>query len=467
MRLSIAEIASCLGVPGTRGDALAKGVSIDSRRTAPGDLFVCLPGERVDGHDYAKKAEEAGAVAVLASRCIPALGVPQLIVENTETALGRLAAHWRRLSRATVICLTGTAGKTTLKSALAAIMTEAGKTAFTEGNHNNQIGLPLTILNTDGDEDFWVLEAGISHAGDMEYLGEIARPDIAVILNCGPGHTAGLGARSVAWHKTRLLRYLAQAGRAIVSADYPELADEAKALGISPVLFSAQGRHARFELESQEAGHYVINMPGGREEFAASFTATFGGEIVTAAVATASVAGATPEQMRAGFGRIDPPGQRYAHIRLGNYLLIDDTYNANPLSMERNLESAKKEAKSLGLPLIVVLGEMAELGEEAEECHRELGRKLAALNPATVFWKGKWAEELESALQGERTGMAGPNRFIRVQTPQQFLDAWQRHGSRMPDKGVVLFKGSRSNRMEEYLAALKGHLSEEGAKSVL
>lgn len=160
LRLSYAEIAAHLGLPGSRDDRLLTTAVTDSREACPGALFVCVPGSRVDGHDFAAAAVERGAGAVLAQRPLPPVGAPVLLVPDTVTALGRIAALWRSRTRARVVGITGTAGKTTLKEVLAQVLAVRGQTARNALNHNNQIGMPRAMLATDGQEDFWVLEAG-------------------------------------------------------------------------------------------------------------------------------------------------------------------------------------------------------------------------------------------------------------------------------------------------------------------
>ena len=223
----------------TDGSVTVTSVVTDSREAVAGSLFVCIAGERVDGHDYAARAVEQGAVAVLASRPLEGLSVPVLLVQDT---VGAVAALWRGKSSARVVGITGSAGKTTVKELLAHVLSRRGKTACNALNLNNQVGMPLCMLKTDGDEDFWVFEAGISHEGDMDELGAILQPDLALILNVGAAHTEGLGERGVAWHKSRLLAHLAPEGQALVSADYDDLVREARAVFGDVLFFTASGR---------------------------------------------------------------------------------------------------------------------------------------------------------------------------------------------------------------------------------
>lgn len=451
MRLSLSEIAHCLDL--CAPDVEICGVAIDSRKIKPGDLFVCLPGERVDGHDYAPKALEAGAAAILAQRPLSSCSAPVLIVPDTEKALGKIAAWWRKKTKAKVICITGTAGKTTLKETLAAILTLAGKTAYTKGNENNQLGLPLTILSADGDEAYWLLEAGISHAGDMEYLGKIAQPDLAIILNVGAGHTAGLGDHGVAWHKTRLLTCLAPQGTALINADYPDLLTETTRLGIDFKCFRSKPGWCTFGLIEQDQGVFNIDMNGSKESFATPFNGAYGSELALAAVGAATLLGIGADTIQAGFSSTVLPGQRYQRSQAGAYTIIDDTYNANPLSMRRMLEAAAQEARNADLPLIAVLGEMGELGDLAPVEHIQLGKFLALIKPAAVFWKGAWFNEIAKAMTGADADMETYRQMgiMPLSTPEEFTNTW----AALPEKALVFFKGSRANKLEDFLEAFR------------
>ena len=461
MRLTCAEMAAHLGLPlpdGLRRDGAAEPISdvvTDSREARAGSLFVCIVGERADGHDFAAKAVQNGAAAVLAARPLPGVTVPVLVVEDTVRALGRLAGLWRSRTGARVVGITGTCGKTTLKETLACLLSVCGKTARTLLNHNNQIGLPRDMLRTDGDEAFWVLEAGISHEGDMDELGSIIRPDIALILNVGPGHTAGLGEKGVAWHKARLLSHATPGGQGLVSADYPDLVAETADASCELRFFSAgNGRsfrsadyRAQYLGAGQSSGHglYKLFLAGESCRIEAPFQGAHGAENCIAAAACAHMLGLAPEDIAEGFRRVVLPPQRFHCMRIGIWEIVDDTYNANPLSMRRMLDAAV--ARAQGEPFIAVLGEMGELGAAAGELHEELGRYLAALHPAAVFWKGGHAEDVCAGLK--QGGYKGP--WLPVAGAEAFMDAWK--GICGDRGGLVLFKGSRANRLDNLLAA--------------
>ena len=464
MRLSFDEIVRAVGgtvMPASAMPSLpVEGVSTDSRDVRPGSLFVCIPGETFDGHDFAAKAAEAGAAALLASRN-PFDGtppVPVILVEDTVKALGRLAHFWRRrLGPGTpVIGLTGTAGKTTVKELLGQVLGRRGPTARTRLNLNNQIGLPLSMLAATGEEAFWVMEAGISRAGDMDELGAILEPDVALILNVGPGHAAGLGDRGTAYYKAKLLSYLAPGGMAVISADYPELVREARAVHPGLVFFSAAGRQVDYRASyvtpaGEDKGLFRLWLDGVSLDVEAPFRGAFGAENVIAVAAVAHRLGLTPEEIAAGFAGALLPKQRFACSQVGKWLVIDDSYNANPLSFARMLEAAAEMAGDRpDRPLVCVLGEMGELGALAEDEHRALGRRVAAAKPRAVFWKGGHADDVAQGLEAERYGGA----FCPVASAEDFLRGFA--SCKAEESGVILFKGSRANKLEKLVEAFAG-----------
>ena len=460
MRLSFEEIVRAVdgsAVAGAAPCGIVEGVGTDSRAVKPGSLFVCIPGETFDGHDFAVKAIEAGAAALLVSRnpfdAVPP--VPLILVEDTVKALGKLAHCWReRLGETRVIGLTGTAGKTTVKELLAQVLSRRGLTAKTHMNLNNQIGLPLSMLAATGEEAFWVMEAGISHPNDMDELGAILEPDLALILNVGPGHAAGLGDRGTAHYKSKLLAHLAPGGTAIISADYPDLAREARAVRQELVFFSTSGRQVDYRAAyvvpaGEDKGLFRLWLDGVSIDVEAPFRGAFGAENVIAVAAVAHRLGLGAEEIAAGFAGAALPKQRFACSRAGDWLVIDDSYNANPLSFSRMLEAAAEMAGDhADRPLVCVLGEMGELGSLSEDEHRNLGRLVADIKPRLVCWEGGHLEEFEDGLHAGRYGGA----FCPVTSAEDMFKGLAACdlGS---GGGVILFKGSRSNKLETLVSA--------------
>jgi UDP-N-acetylmuramoyl-tripeptide--D-alanyl-D-alanine ligase len=433
-------------------DTFVSGVVHDSRAVRPGCCFVCIAGEHTDGHAFALQAAEAGAALILAERNPfgdtppPA---PVLIVPNSIVALGRAAAWARDRTKALVLGVTGTAGKTTLKEMLAAVFSVRGKTEKNPMNLNNQIGLPESMLNADSNAAYWIFEAGISQPQDMDELGAILRPDLAIVLNVGPGHVEGLGGKGVAAHKARLLAHLRPYGFGLINAAYPELVREAQAITPRIVFFSANGTGALCRAAyagpcDEQSGRYRVWLDNEDFELTAPFRGAFWAENIAAVAAAAHLCGFSNLDIAAGIAACELPKQRYAASAAGNFLLIDDTYNSNPLSMQRMLEAAAERAGPL--QLVLVLGEMLELGESSQAEHEKLGRRIAQSPAKAVFWRGGQADSIQAGLDAE--GFRYP--FIPISSPDEFIREFKCLNI---SEGIVLFKGSRSNRMEEMLAA--------------
>ena len=466
MYVSLEQIRIMLNLPLVEAeDALMiSSICRDTSDVRMNSLFVCIKGERFDGHDFAHKAVAAGAIALLVTQHLPEINIPQLIVDDTVEALGQLAHAWRKKFNGKVIAITGSAGKTTVKEILADILSMAGyKVARNLLNFNNQIGMPLSVLATSGQEDFWVMELGISKSYDMDILGKILEPDVALILNVGVAHTEGLGDRGVAYYKSRLLAYVqANGGKAFVSADYEQLKIEASAIYPKVEFFSAE--HAQNALyfstylgrgtsRDLGKGKYSISKQldasGGSKRFEvlAPFYGAYGAENAAAIVAVAESVGLDVMHIQNGFMQASLPQQRFNAQQIGTWHIIDDSYNANPLSMKRMifamLEMAKVEAEaSSNIPCYAVLGAMGELGSSAEQEHENLGKVLAQSGIQNIFWAGAYGDCVKKGLKSDNfTGF-----FVQVKNVGNFAHHWKK---RNLSPGYVLCKGSRSNKLEE------------------
>jgi UDP-N-acetylmuramoyl-tripeptide--D-alanyl-D-alanine ligase len=457
MNMTLDAISRALtgtGLPEPEGSRMVAAVRTDSREVAPGDLFVCLKGERFDAHSFAVQVGEAGAAAIVAARPLEGISCPVLLVDDTLKALGRLARAWRNTTKAKVVALTGTAGKTTIKELLAQTLTHplGGGLAVAKNhkNFNNQVGLPLSMLAAAGDEDAWVMEVGISKHSDMAELGVIIAPDLGLVLNIGPAHLEGLGSiEGVARAKAALLSHVRAGGLGLCSMDYPELWAAAQDALPGVAGFSATDSFARYYARFEEA------LPGGRGLFeiicdGQAFWAELPACGAHFAENAAAVAGAchllglTVDQIAAGLAQATLPGQRFCCSDAGDWRVVDDSYNANPLSMRRSLEAARLLAGDA--PLVLVLGDMKELGAGAAKAHEELGAALPDLRPAAVFFQGEFAADVAR-------GAGGAVAVTEVSEPAAVLahlNAMSANGKR----GVVLVKGSRSCRMELHAQAL-------------
>lgn len=478
MRLTLFDICRilgsvCVGMAPVTALGAPTGAAIDSRKVQEGDLFFCLPGEKVDGHDFASAAVEKGALAVIGARNPfgdTASPVPVIIVKDVAKALARIAMAHRQSADAVVVGVTGTSGKTSVKEVLFSVLSEHGDTAKNPVNLNNQIGLPLSMCNASEDAAYWVMEAGISRPSDMDELGEILRPDVALILNAGAGHVQELGDKGVAHYKARLAAHLTQDASglesfAVVSADYPDLAREAAAHGKDVLWFSAEDATQPYYAEylgpddggigESGAGKYSLTLKDAVVTVTAPFQGRYGAENVAAVGAVAHALGLTSAEIANGFKKAKLPDQRFAIRRAGSFLVIDDSYNANPLSMSRMLEAAADMAGAAQSELVLVLGEMGELGPESPGFHRELGAYAASLSPKFIYWKGGQGEAVAKGLHNG--GFKGA--FAPVTDTADFMAAFAHAGVK---KAVVLFKGSRSNKLEELVAAFMSDADKAG-----
>lgn len=440
-----------------RDDIRFTSVCTDSRAVESGSLFVCIEGERFDGHAFAEAAVRAGAAAVVSSKLLD-LDVPVFMVRDTVQTLGLLARGCRDAAHARVLAVTGSAGKTTVKELIAAMAQQDRSVSRNAGNLNNQIGLPLSIFRADPKAALWVMELGISKPGDMDELGVVASPDMAVIHNIGCAHLEGLGdLDGVARAKASLLRHLRPDGQAVVNADHPALLREALTLRPDLVRYSTTDQDSPYfccftHNLAEGRGRYFIRTPKEQGHVEAPFCGAHFAENLGAAATVGHLLGLDLAALQAGLDALHVPGQRFACRDLHGVTIIDDTYNANPISMHGAIRTAHDMARDNSRPLVLVLGDMKELGNAARSEHEALGALLAECRPEAVFFHG---EHTEDVARGCRcNGLVRP-----VAEPDALLRHWRELDAASSAAGaVVLFKGSRSCRMEDYAQALRREL---------
>ncbi len=458
MNMRVAEIARAIGarLPDTASpDVVIESVCSDSRKACPGSLFVCLPGERVDGHDYAQQAANQGASLIIAARPLPEItDTPVLVVENPLTALGQLARAWRDKTQAKVIAITGSCGKTTVKEMIASVLSLVGQTSKNHKNFNNQLGLPLSILAASDKDAFWVMELGISRPGDMEELGSIAAPDIAVLHNVGSAHLEGLGdLNGVIEAKTRLFDYLAPNGIAIVSKDYPGLVEKVQSKTSSLVTISTTDPSAdilcTFVASQGHNGTFAVTTQTESRTMTFGLAGAHYAENIAAVCAVCQVLSIRLDHIEKALKQFKNPDQRFVVETIRNISIIDDSYNANPLSMKRSIEAAKTLAGDR--PLCLLLGEMRELGTARQAEHIALGIAAAKTHPKLVLFKGESTQQVEDGLK--KGGFTGT--FLNATEPQELSAILE---DLTFNDGIILVKGSRSMAMETYVHALRDTL---------
>jgi UDP-N-acetylmuramoyl-tripeptide--D-alanyl-D-alanine ligase len=383
--LRLSQISGALGLPRLESDPLLTSIVIDSREVEEGSLFAALEGSRVDGHDFVQSAAEKGAAAVLVNRSF-GVAIPQLVVGDVLSALGSIARLIRIEVNPLVIGITGSNGKTTVKEMLASILRQQGEVLATEGNFNNELGVPLTLFRLQEGHRFAVLELGASKAGDISALAAVVRPDIGLITNIGPAHLKGFGSEEgVARAKGELYAALPESGCAILNGDqlWCEMWRTQNTSG--RVLTFGEGRKFDIRVDPDPAAA-CIHTPEG--SFEVNLTLPGRHNLINAAAATAAAValGVPLARIREGLEAVAPvPGRlNLIHTPCG-WTVIDDTYNANPAS----LYSAMQVLSGMHGPAWLVLGDMKELGEDSRKLHAEAGEAARALGIRRLFTVGE------------------------------------------------------------------------------
>lgn len=406
MQLSVIELSNALGAEYLGEDVVVTGVSTDTRTILPDNLFVALVGPNFDGHTFVDVAKSKKAAAVLVSHEIPGLGIPQIIVPDTMEALGVIAAQWRASFPIPVIGVTGSSGKTTVKNMIASILMaeadwDASKVIATEGNLNNHIGLPLSILNLDVHHDCAVLEMGMNKLGEIAYLSHIAKPNVSVITNAGPCHLEGVGGSiaGVAQAKGEIFDGLAPDGTAVLNRDDEFFSYWMGKIGTRPYItfgmtdnadvhadkIVSQPLFQQFNLVTH-VGEIEINLP------------LLGEHNVMNALAAASACiavGVDLDSIKKGLEVVSSSeGRMQTHQLPSGAVVIDDAYNANPKSTRAAIDYL---AEMPGTK-VLAFADMKELGEQELQYHREIGEYAKKQGVDYLFAYGELAEEAVKAF---------------------------------------------------------------------
>jgi UDP-N-acetylmuramoyl-tripeptide--D-alanyl-D-alanine ligase len=446
--LSLAFVANSVGVSVPKGDAdlCIERVLTDSRDLRPGDLFVALRGERADGHDFLPQAMQQGATAALVTTPRSDIVLPQLRVTDALHALGQLAAALRRERRTRVLALTGSNGKTTVKGLLASILDGVGRAWATPGNRNNELGMPLAVIDQPEDAEFAVYELGAGQPGDIAPLAAIAMPQVALVNNVGPAHLERMGSLlGVAQTKGAIYAALPVDGIAVLNAD------DAYGTWFEDRLPPGQPR-LRYGLDvpADVGARGLRLLPDGSE-----FELVIGDEArplrlplagrhnVLNALAAATMAhavGASIEAIVTGLSRAAPVSGRLRQYALADGgTLVDDSYNANPAS----LSAAIASLVCLPAPRVLVLGDMRELGPQERSLHHEAGRQAKAAGIEQLLCVGELCRDAAAGF-GEGA--------VHFETQSALIDALR---TQRVAGSSVLVKGSRGSRMDRVVDALR------------
>jgi UDP-N-acetylmuramoyl-tripeptide--D-alanyl-D-alanine ligase len=424
-------------------DVMFMAVSKDTRTIENGDLYVALMGENFDGHDFVDQADNAGAAGVLVSKKQTA-GLPQICVNDTRLALGELAASWRQQFKGSVIGITGSNGKTTVKEMCSSILSKASGVEHvlaTKGNLNNDIGMPMTLLSLRKQHRYAVIEMGANHPGEIGYLTGIANPDVAVITNAGPAHLEGFGSvENVARSKAEIFEGLVEQGTAIINLDdryatyWRDVCKEKTVMS-----FSMQNQTADVFAETFREGVYRLHTPVGMSEIKLVSPGSHNVMNALAAVAACLQVDIDLEDIVTGLsGFSGVPGRLSVSYLSSGACLIDDTYNANPQSLTAAIEVVVEMG---GVPWLV-LGDMSELGDDTASLHFDIGNRAKKAGIKRLFAMGKYSREAVEAFGDGARFFDDRDELINVIKSEMNSDT------------VILVKGSRIMEMERVVNTL-------------
>ncbi len=440
--------ATLAGARTDAGELWFDGVSTDTRSVGEGQLFVALRGERFDGHEFLGQALTQGAVAAVVDTEVTDVAIPQLVVSDTVQALADLASANRSGSAARLVAITGSSGKTTVREMTGAILAGMGPTLVTEGNLNNHIGVPLTLFRLTPDHQFGAIELGASGLGEIAHTVSITRPQVAILTNAGQAHLEGFGSyQNIVLAKGEIIDGVPADGAVVLNRDDPAFdqwyarAGQRRVLGVSRMGHPGADYRAEAIMATDQGFEFLVLGP---DNWRCHLVLGLPGEhnITNALLALAACRelGATDQQVQSGLMQVEAVKGRLQVLKPAPDLtLIDDSYNANPASMKAALDVLA----SYPAPRLAVLGAMAELGDEANELHRQVGEHARARGIEKVMVVG-------AGGNGYGTGFGDETEFFPSHEQAVSAIVAGRSGAM-----TVLVKGSRSSAMDRVVEGIQ------------
>lgn len=425
------------------------GVAIDSRKIEKDFLFVPIVGARVDGHNFIPQVMEQGALCTLSERELENVSHPYILVTSCEQALKDIAEYYRTALGIKVVGITGSVGKTSTKEMIASVLAQKYCVLKTEGNFNNEIGLPLTIFNIREEHEVAILEMGINEFGEMHRLTKVARPDICVITNIGICHLENLIDRDgVLRAKTEMFDFMQDDASIILNGDDDKLITVGTVKGQTPVFFGLSNERDFYATDIESLGlkgtACTLHLPTG------TVTATIhlpGGHMVYNALAGAAVGyklGLTTDEIKAGIESLVPVSGRNNLIETDNFIVIDDCYNANPVSMRASLDVL---SNGLGRT-VAILGDMGELGEDEKALHYGVGEYAAGKGINLICCIGTLSEEMAAGAKS----VASDSTVLHFATKEEFLS---QANTIVKKDDTILVKASHSMDFPAIVEALQ------------
>ena len=445
--LKLSELTDALNGRLLMADATFDGVSIDSRAIKPGQLFIALTGPRFDGHDYLNDVANLGAAGALVEREVADCALPQLLVKDARQALGQLGAMNRAAFTHPVAAITGSSGKTTVKEMLASILRTRGSVLATRGNLNNDLGVPLTLLELAPEHTAAVIELGASRLGEIAYTVAMTKPHVAVLNNAGTAHVGEFGGpEKIVEAKGEIIEGLEADGIAVLNLDDKAFVIwKARAAGRQVLTFALSNVSADFyasDLDRDARGcpAFILHSPEGEERVQLNLLGTHNVANALAAAAAAHALGVSLSGIVAGLGAVQPvKGRTVAQLASNGMRVIDDTYNANPTSMC----AAVDILAGFSGRTVLVLGDIGELGEWAEQGHRDVG-EYARGKVCALYAVGPLMAHAVNAFGEQAWHFSTQAELIKALEAEQDTNT------------TILIKGSRSAAMENIVAALCG-----------
>ncbi len=440
------------------GQKVPEGISVldvctDSRAITPGCLFVALEGERFDGHSFVREAFEKGAVAAVCRKTIAGAEKPVIYVKDTQRALITIGCAHRLKYNLPIVAVTGSVGKTTTKDMIACALAAQLKTLKTEGNRNNEIGLPLTLLNLDESYGCAVLEMGMTHPGDLSLLSAAALPTVAIITNIGVSHIENLGSReNILKAKLEVAEGLPTDGTLILNYDNDLLCDIKTHRGLAIISYGIDCLQADITAKNisrkGEETQFIIRYHN--KDYPARIPCIGVHNVLNALAAFGVCAALKLDLVRctAALGTYTPSGMRQKIVRYGGFTVIEDCYNASPDSMKAALGTLKTLKAEAGGASIAVLADMLELGDYSQTAHEAVGSLVAQTDADVLIAYG--TEAVHMARTAQRDGVRTVYYFSdKGEAAQKLIDTAK-------PGDTILFKGSRGMRLEEIIESFYG-----------
>ncbi len=455
--LTLEHIAqACSGVycgPEDKKDSCVTSITSDSRKAEEGCLFVPIPGARVDGHDFIPQVMVAGALATLSEKPLGGADFPYIQVESSLQAVKDIAAYYLEQLKIPVVGITGSVGKTSTKEMIAAVLSQKFRVLKTQGNFNNELGLPLTVFRLRDEDEIAVLEMGISDFGEMHRLAAIAKPNTCVITNIGTCHLENLGDRDgVLKAKTEVFEHLQKNAAVILNGDDDKLAAVKEVQGRSPIFFGLDPSHPVYADQVESRGLKGISCRIHTPEGCFSVVVPIPGQhMVYNALAGTAVGltyGMKLEDIKKGIESLQPVSGRFHIIDTDKYTIVDDCYNANPMSMKASLGILKD---ALGRK-VAVLGDMGELGKEEAALHGEVGTFAGNSGIDLLICVGELCTHMAQAASDAAQTAGNPLQVIHLKSLEELLEELP---ELLCEGDTVLIKASHFMHFEKVVDALQ------------